>query len=255
VTLRGAPVDSLLVNIGGVISYVGSEATVTNTSGRTAEVVLRTNDNNPGNGFGSFTGLLDGPAWRRIGHANGVSSMTSTADRLFALTNDGGVWSRPRSQVEVNWTLLERRADFVAIEAVNEQLYAATTGDRLLTRPVTGGSWLDIGHANRVTALAGHGELLYATTSDGKLWKRDRVPHEVNWTVMATGIDPVRELTTTSSGSIYALGRDQRLRAMGPFGTQFTDFGPVPQVVALARGLEGQLFAATVDGHLLHGRS
>jgi hypothetical protein len=82
--------------------------------------------------IGSSTG------WTRVGHAISVVAMTNLNGRLFCLTQDRTLWTRPPVLHEVNWTPIG-------------------------TAPAA------------VTGLTGHAGELFISTTTGQLWWRDAV--------------------------------------------------------------------------------
>jgi hypothetical protein len=123
-------------------------------------------------------------------------------------------------------------------------------------RPVL---WEQVGHALNVTAMCGlywwadlgpsSGRLLFAATSDDKLWRRTPTLVNVSW-------DPIGE----ANGVVAMAGLDARLYAITADGgfwrrtaqdnVPWTQFGSAPDGAVALAAMEGSLYAATGDGTL-----
>ena len=91
---------------------------------------------------------------------------------------------------DVNWTEIGHANRVVAMTAINNRLFAATSNNKLWWRdPVgTNVNWTEIGHANHVVAMAAINNKLFAATSDNKLWWRDPVGRGGTFTLHALAL-------------------------------------------------------------------
>src|SRR6266498_132977 len=71
-------------------------------------------------------------------------------------------------------------------------------------------TWMDIGHANDVVAMAqSYNYTLFAATRDNLLWIRDLVEYNVNWRLNGHAINVVA--MALIHGWLYAATRDNQL--------------------------------------------
>jgi peptidoglycan hydrolase-like protein with peptidoglycan-binding domain len=72
--------------------------------------------------------------WDHIGHANDVVAMAAINNKLFAATSDNRLWWRDPVGQDVNWDHIGHANDVVAMAAINNKLFAATSDNRLWWR-------------------------------------------------------------------------------------------------------------------------
>jgi endonuclease/exonuclease/phosphatase family metal-dependent hydrolase len=112
-----------------------------------------------------------------------------------------------------------------------------------------GENWDPIGHANNVVAMAAINNKLFAATSDNRLWWRDPVGSNVNWEPIGHANNVVA--MTAINNKLFAATRDNRLWWRDPMGSNvnWDPIGHANNVVAMA-AINNQLFAATSDNRL-----
>jgi len=150
-------------------------------------------------------------AWDHIGMANGVVAMAAINNRLFAATSDNKLWWRDAVGQPVNWGHIGQANDFVAMAATNGKLFAATTGNKLLWRVPVG--------------------------------------QNVSWTEIGHANDLVA--MTAIDNKLFAATKDNKLWWRDPVGqdVDWLHIGHAEDVVAMA-AINGKLFAATKDNRL-----
>jgi hypothetical protein len=82
----------------------------------------------------TLQGLPGGIHWDHIGHANDVVAMAAINNKLFAATSDNRLWWRDPVGTNVNWDHIGHANDVVAMAAINNKLFAATSDNRLWWR-------------------------------------------------------------------------------------------------------------------------
>ena len=102
-------------------------------------------------------------------------------------------WLNPslvHTATDVNWDSIGHANQVVAMTAINNKLFAATSDNKLWWRDPVGTNvdWVEIGHANYVVAMAAINNKLFAATSDNKLWWRDPVGHGGTFTLHALAL-------------------------------------------------------------------
>ncbi|MEJ7729945.1 MAG: alkaline phosphatase D family protein [Polyangiaceae bacterium] len=144
--------------------------------------------------------------WVDVQHANNVVSLAVAGGQMFALDAGGTLWARPESTQDVGWGTLGSQPELVALAGFEGQLLAATRGGAILSRSPadpaaawsswgelpgavtmgaaggwvvaidgagrllareTNGTWVDIGAAPGIRALAGVGGALFGAGLDG----------------------------------------------------------------------------------------
>ena len=132
---------------------------------------------------------LGGSEWVLLGGApTGIISLSAGTDAggdaaLFCLDCYNVVWSRKLSG-DAAWSVFETRPgekqDLVALAAVEGTLYAASTGDELLSCKIDGtAGWAQVQNAAgpveavNVSGLAAHGGRLFASNDADELWSMD----------------------------------------------------------------------------------
>ena len=149
------------------------------------------------------------------------------------------------------WDPIGHANNVVAMAALNDKLFAATSDNQLWWRdPVgTNVSWDPIGHANNVVAMAALNDKLFAATSDNQLWWRDPVGTNVSWDPIGHANNVVA--MAALNDKLFAATSDNQLWWRDPVGTNVSwdPIGHANNVVAMA-ALNDKLFAATSDNQL-----
>jgi len=172
------------------------------------------------------------PAWRDIGHANNITAIAADANYLYATDRNNRLWIRPRVHAEVNWTDVGHANNVVGLAADRGGLYAADGSNQLWIRSVEG-DWIKIGHANNVVGMASDGAgLLWAATSDNRLW--DRAEEGGDWVDFGIRAYNVVGLAA-STDSIFVADRNNRLWTLSMLSPQqgWQTYGHANNVVAM----------------------
>lgn len=130
--------------------------------------------------------------WEAIGsnNADGIVAMAAGPDKpggtnkLYAVTADGGLWSREPTAAEVDWIVIGTTKDVVGLGVSwfgnVSMLYAATSTNQLLGHNAANldSKWHVLGHANDVAAMtagiiSAHSGAVFVATTKGDLWRLD----------------------------------------------------------------------------------
>jgi len=115
--------------------------------------------------------------------------------------------------------------------------------------------WRDIGHANRVIALTATDDTLFCISDDNKLWWRDPVDIEVNWTSFDFGPAGTKALAA-AGGMLYSIDTNGALRRR-PASKTAAAWEPIPSFTKLNSRINALtaysniLIASTTDNRLL----
>ena len=149
------------------------------------------------------------------------------------------------------WDEIGHANRVVAMATASGKLFAATSDNKLWWRdPVgTNVNWTHIGHANKVVGMAACSGKLFAATSDNKLWWRNPVGTDIKWIQIGHANNVVA--MAASNIKLYAVTSDSRLWQRDPVGTNvnWTHIGHANNVTAMAAD-RGKLFVATSENKL-----
>jgi hypothetical protein len=152
---------------------------------------------------------------------HGMVFSASTTDWIGALGNPSNpaishvtkrLLGRFKSARVFDWEDVGHANKVVAMAAVDSKLFAATDANVLWRRyPVLAEVvWTQIGHANHVLAMAGARGLLFAVTTDNTLWCRKPIDADIGWTAIGSGPAGLRAMCASGS-MLYAIDATGRL--------------------------------------------
>jgi hypothetical protein len=185
--------------------------------------------------------------WERAGHANGVLTLTGTADaRLFGVTR-AGLWWRPATQRSADWVLIGPAPSVVSIAANDGWLYAVTDTNRLLRRSAStspSARWVDVHHAEAPVSLACDGDRLVLATAGGGLWWRPADGTPTNWQLFGHA-HSIRAIAVCSDW-LFAVTTDDSIwkRSLAYYEQDWQRVDRAGGLTTLA-GQDGQLFGTT----------
>jgi hypothetical protein len=112
-----------------------------------------------------------------------------------------------------DWEWIGHANDVRAVTALGPLLFAATTDNRLWRRHPVGADvpWLPIGHANDVVAMAGSGDTLFCVDTGNVVWWRTPAEVDTLWTSIGTGPAGGTRAMAATGGLLYAVDGAGRL--------------------------------------------
>lgn len=126
---------------------------------------------------------------------------------------------RFRTRRAFAWERIGHANGVRAMTAVEGVLYAATSDKRLWRRhPVLADAgWRLIGHANELTSMAGDRGALFAVDTANVLWRRAPRLDDVPWQALGTGAPGGTRALCASGGVLYAIAADGLLYSRSMF--------------------------------------
>ena len=123
------------------------------------------------------------------------------------------VLNRLRTRLPLGWMEVGHANNITAMTAWENILYAADTANVLWSRhPVLADArWRRIGHANEVTAMAADRGALFAVSRGNHLWWRLPRDADCDWTHIGSGPPRGTRALCASGGTLYAVATDGRL--------------------------------------------
>ncbi len=137
---------------------------------------------------------------------------------------------------------------------ISHRLVAVTSTSRLAVRApdFDASAWRDVGHAYGVTGVAHLGGLLWATTSDNRLWFRMPNNSDTVWQPVGITDRPVTALAADTT-NLFALTDQGSIQMLNPLSSQkaWIDLGPGPgETVTAMTVLNGTIWATTTTDRL-----
>jgi hypothetical protein len=121
-------------------------------------------------------------AWTPVKQVNtiGIQSLAASGGMLYALDAQGLLWGCPANSTQVAWRRVPLFNDTTPIRCMTghrDMLYAATQDHRLVRTNMDlvfeSTAWTPLHHANHCAGLAVVEDMLFAATSENKLWWMD----------------------------------------------------------------------------------
>lgn len=125
------------------------------------------------------------------------------------------VLNRLRSRLAFGWVEVGHANNITAMTAWENKLYAADAARVLWSRhPVLADArWRNIGHANDVIAMAADRGALYAVSRDNTLWWRWPRDADYRWAPMGAGAPGGTRALCASGGTLYAVATNGTLHS------------------------------------------
>jgi len=123
------------------------------------------------------------------------------------------VLNRLRTRLPFEWVEVGHANNITAMTAWENKLYASDAANDLWSRhPVLADApWRCIGHANEVTAMAADRGALYAVSRGNILWWRWPRDSDLDWSSIGSGAPGGTRALCASGGTLYAVASDGKL--------------------------------------------